>query len=341
MQTAFKLDSIRSSHPIEVPVRDALEVDQIFDHISYLKGSSCIRMLAAYLGDDVFLLGVSNYLKAHAYGNATTTDLWKALTEASGKDVTSFMDNWIRTIGFPVLTVAEEPGQIAVRQERFLSTGDVKPDEDKTTWWLPLGLRTSPQASEPDKQMALTSKEETIRSIDETFYKLNTDSAAFYRTNYPPARIEKLGTQKDHLSDQDKIGIIGDATALALSGHGKTASLLSFVESFQSGSNKLIWSQILSSLGDVRSVFAANTELSSALKSFVLKLVTPAAEKIGWDFPEGEDYLTAQKRSLLLGAAGLAGHKGIIEEAKRRFDLYISGKDKKAIHPNLRSVVFR
>jgi aminopeptidase N len=31
MQTAFTLDSLRSSHPIEVPVKDALDVDQIFD----------------------------------------------------------------------------------------------------------------------------------------------------------------------------------------------------------------------------------------------------------------------------------------------------------------------
>ncbi|KAK3082490.1 arginine/alanine aminopeptidase, partial [Teratosphaeriaceae sp. CCFEE 6253] len=57
MQTAFTLDSLRTSHPIEVPVRNALEVDQIFDHISYLKGSSVIRMLAAHLGVETFLTG--------------------------------------------------------------------------------------------------------------------------------------------------------------------------------------------------------------------------------------------------------------------------------------------
>jgi len=28
---------LRGSHPIEVEVRSALEIDQIFDHISYLK----------------------------------------------------------------------------------------------------------------------------------------------------------------------------------------------------------------------------------------------------------------------------------------------------------------
>src|ERR1700712_3343594 len=112
VQTALELDSLRASHPIEVPVRDALEVDQIFDHISYLKGSSVIRMLAAHLGLETFLKGVSNYLKAHAYGNATTSDLWSALSEESGQDVNGLMGPWIEKIGYPVITVAEEPGQI-------------------------------------------------------------------------------------------------------------------------------------------------------------------------------------------------------------------------------------
>lgn len=49
-------------------MKDALEIDQIFDAISYLKGSSVIRMLSAHLGVKVFLDGVSEYLKGHAYG---------------------------------------------------------------------------------------------------------------------------------------------------------------------------------------------------------------------------------------------------------------------------------
>jgi aminopeptidase N len=68
VQQAFQLDSLRASHPIEVPVRNALEVDQIFDHISYLKGSSVIRMLSGYLGRETFLRGVADYLRTHSYG---------------------------------------------------------------------------------------------------------------------------------------------------------------------------------------------------------------------------------------------------------------------------------
>lgn len=205
MQTAFALDSLRSSHPIEVPVKDALDVDQIFDAISYLKGSSVIRMLAAHLGTDVFLKGVGDYLKAHAYGNAKTIDLWSALSKASGQDVPALMDPWIQKIGFPVVTVAEEPGQVGVKQTRYLSTGDVKSEDDGTTWWVPLGLEGKTGTKEI-QSIAFTKKADTVRDVDDTFYKINKDTTGFYRTNYPPARLATLGTQIGQLSLSDKIG---------------------------------------------------------------------------------------------------------------------------------------
>lgn len=48
-------------------------------------------MLSSHLGVKTFLSGVSKYLKAHAYGNATTEDLWSKLSEAAGVDVSAFM----------------------------------------------------------------------------------------------------------------------------------------------------------------------------------------------------------------------------------------------------------
>lgn len=137
-----------------------------------------------------------------------------------------------------MLTVAEEPGKIGVRQSRFLSTGDVKPEEDQTTWWVPLGLKTKSKGSGV-ATTALTSKEETIRDVDESFYKLNTNQMGFYRTNYPPERLARLGSARNTLSVEDKIGLIGDAGALAVAGDGKTAGLLAFIEGFQSEDNYL------------------------------------------------------------------------------------------------------
>jgi len=339
MQMAFQLDSLRTSHPIEVPVRNALEVDQIFDHISYLKGSSVIRMLASYLGVETFLRGVSDYLKAHTYSNAKTEDLWAALSKASGQDVNAFMDPWIRKIGFPVVTITEEPGQLGVKQNRFLSSGDAKPEEDQTVWWVPLNIKTGPNATEAQRD-ALTTKEETYRDVDTSFYKPNADQTGFYRTNLPPQRLQMLSKQLGKLSVQDKIGLIGDAAAMAQAGLGHTSAVLSFMEGFSSESNYLVWSEVLSSVAKIRQVFSSDEEIAEGLRNFTLHLVTAATDKIGWEFGPHEDYLTGQLRALLISTAGIMGHEAVVAEAQKRFKQFMEG-DKKAIHASLRRGVFK
>jgi aminopeptidase N len=87
-------------------------------------------------------------------------------------------------------------------------------------------------------------------------------------------------------------------------------------------------------------VFSGNEQVNEGLKKFTLKLVSDAAEKVGWDFKSGEGFLTGQLRAALITSAGLVGHKGIVDEALRRFDLYISGDDKSAVHPSLRRAIF-
>lgn len=146
---------------------------------------------------------------------------------------------WIRKIGFPVVTVAEEPGQISVRQNRFLSSGDAKPEEDETTWWVPLGIKSDSKTVDVNSR-ALSSKTDTIQGVGQgSFYKINKDLSGFYRTNYPTDRLAVLGKSLDRLSTEDKIGLIGDAAALAVSGEGTTAALLALLEGFKEEHNYL------------------------------------------------------------------------------------------------------
>ncbi|KAI1863297.1 uncharacterized protein JN550_009617 [Neoarthrinium moseri] len=338
MESAFALDSIRASHPIHVPVKDALDVNQIFDAISYLKGCSTLRMLVNHLGTKDFLKGVAIYLNKHAYGNAKTEALWAGLAESSGVDVDALMGNWIKKIGFPMLTVAEEPGQITVKQSRFLSTGDVKPEEDETVWWVPLGLQG--KAGTQDVQtIALTAKEDTIRDVDDDFYKLNHNGTGFYRTNYPPARLAKLGSQLDKLTVDDKTSIIGSAAALARSGYGTTPALLSFLESFSGETSQVVWAQALDSLNAVKSIFNDDDAIKAGLEKFTLKLINDAVETVGWEPKGDEGFLVGLLRKRLLLSAVANNHPNSLEKGAQLFDTW--SKDGTGLNPSLRSVVYR
>lgn len=87
LAAALRLDSLRSSHPIQVPIGHAHEVEEVFDAISYCKGACVIRMLNTVIGPEAFQKGLREYFVAHQYGNTETTDLWTAWGNASGMPV--------------------------------------------------------------------------------------------------------------------------------------------------------------------------------------------------------------------------------------------------------------
>ncbi len=66
---------------------DLAAVEVNFDGITYAKGASVLKQLAAYVGYEEFLTGLRAYFKAHAFGNATLEDLLSALEETSGRDL--------------------------------------------------------------------------------------------------------------------------------------------------------------------------------------------------------------------------------------------------------------
>lgn len=85
----------------------------------------------------LFSQGLHLYLDRHRYSNTVTTDLWAALSEASGKPVQSWMESWTRQTGFPLITVSEEGG-LKLRQNRFLSSGPPAAENDQQLWWVPI-----------------------------------------------------------------------------------------------------------------------------------------------------------------------------------------------------------
>ncbi|KAK9450084.1 peptidase family M1-domain-containing protein [Limtongia smithiae] len=340
LQAALRLDGLRSSHPIEVPVKRADEINQIFDAISYSKGSCVLRMVSKFLGEDVFIKGIQKYLKTHKYSNTQTGDLWAALSEVSGKDVSSLMDSWTKQVGYPVLTVTEaaDGKTITVKQNRFLTSGDVTPEEDTVIYPLSLALRTKEGINE---DLMLTTREMTV-PVDTSFYKINADSSGIYRTAYSPERLTKLGENAiaGLLSVEDRAGLVADTGALAASGYVSTAGLLSLVSGWKNETEFVVWDEITSRIGAIRSAWLFEDEaVKDALKKFQRELVAPKASSLGWTFGTDVGHVEQQFKALMFGSAGTSGDESVIAAAKLLFARFAAG-DKKAIHPNLKASVF-
>ncbi|ODQ67184.1 hypothetical protein NADFUDRAFT_81746 [Nadsonia fulvescens var. elongata DSM 6958] len=338
LQMALNLDSLRQSHPIEVFVKSALDIDQIFDAISYRKGASTIRMISSHIGVKVFLKGVAMYLKKHAFGNAHTADLWDAVSEVSGQNISVMMDNWITKIGFPMLTIFEtESGAIEITQDRFLSTGDVQPEENLTKWWIPLSISTAGKTE--DK--ILDEKSVSIDGLAKDFYKINKDQVGVYRVNYPASRLVKYSEDLSLLTVNDKVGIIADSAAAAMAGIGSTTGLLTFVNKLKNEDSYVVWAQLLDFLASLRSAWFEQPEkVTNGLNKFTADLISPVIARIGLDVKTGEAFLVTQLRTLLFNVAGGVSLPAVVEKSKALFTAYIKG-DKSALHPSLKGVVFR
>ncbi|CAJ0547689.1 Ff.00g044430.m01.CDS01 [Fusarium sp. VM40] len=341
LRSALGLDSLRSSHPIEVPVKRADEVNQIFDAISYEKGSCVLRMISKYLGEDVFLKGIRIYLDRHAYSNTETTDLWAALSEASGKDVERVADIWTKKVGYPVVAVTEDQskGTIHVKQNRFLRTADVKPEEDEVLYPVFLNLRSKDGIQE---DLALNTREADFKVSDFDFFKINSGHSGIYRTSYSSERLQKLGqnAKAGLLGVEDRAGMIADAGALAAAGYQKTSGLLSLLQGFDSENEFIVWDEITLRVGSLRDAWIfEDDDVNKALKAFQRDLVSKIANEIGWDITDADDFTAQRFKALMFGKAAIVEDEPTKKAAFELFEKFING-DRDALQPNLRSSVF-
>lgn len=265
LQRALLLDSLRLSHPVEVPVNRVNEINQIFDAISYQKGSLVVRMIVHWLGEDIFFKGVRQYLKQHAWGNTVTTDLWKALSEASNQDIVGIMDVWTKNVGYPVVKVLESKGSITVTQLRFLITGDPSKHEDQVVFPLIL-----------TQGQILNKKSMKIPIPEGAEFKFNPGHFGFYRVAYETERLRRI-VSKCHLSVADRIGLISDYAAMAAARIVPHGDFVELVTGFAKRHDRspLVWHKIVELVQNWRLVYkfesackadAVLSEISSHLR---------------------------------------------------------------------------
>lgn len=283
----FTKDAYRTSRAVQAPVSDPDGITDMFDPISYVKGGTVLKAAQEHLTPEVFFAGISKYLKTYAYSNTKTEDLWDALSDVSGQDVSALMEPWIKRPGYPFLNVTESgDGTIHLEQHRFLLTGDVKPEEDKTIWPVALNIKTRQQVT----RSILRDRKLSIDLEDDDFYILNANYTGMFRTRYPVERLEKLGqsAQAGLVSDDERAGLISDACALAQAGYHRVSTCLDVIMSFQR-EDLVPWQAIPLSFDSILSTWSNNDAISTALKSTYSRLAGDISRRIGRDFSSGGD----------------------------------------------------
>jgi puromycin-sensitive aminopeptidase len=324
---ALELDGLKNTHSIEIEVHHPSEISEIFDTISYEKGASIIRMLASYLGNEVFRKGLHDYLQKHKYSNASTVDLWAALGKVSGKKVKEIMENWTGKPGYPLVIISEKSNKLKLTQTRFLSSPlSAKEISDNTLWAIPL-------------DSFLFSKKSLFIPKHKGWVKLNRGETSFIRIKYPSPLLELLKEPitRKVLREEDRYGLIRDAFALAQSGHNSAVDALSLTQSFEKEDSFIVWAEITSNLRAIDNLILGQPFYDD-YKSFCRKVFKVIAEGIGWGKDPQESHSRTLLRSVVLSIYGSSRDGNTIAKARKIFAEIYYGKSE--IDSDLRGVVY-
>ncbi|ONM04756.1 aminopeptidase M1-B [Zea mays] len=348
--SGLRLDALAESHPIEVEVNHASEIDAIFDSISYDKGASVIRMLQSYLGAECFQKALASYIKKYAYSNAKTEDLWVVLEEESGEPVKDLMTTWTKQQGYPVIYAKINGHDLELEQAQFLSDGSSGPG----MWIVPVTACCG--SYDAQKKFLLKDKMDKInikefsdsQSADGEknqiiWIKLNIDQTGFYRVKYDDELAAGLvnAIKAKKLSLMDKIGIVEDSYALSVACKQTLTSLLRLLNAYNDESDYTVLSHVTSVCLSISKITVdATPDLNKDIKQLLINLLLPAVIKLGWDPKDGESHLDVMLRSLLLTALVRLGHNETINEGVRRFHIFFEDGKTSLLPPDTRKAAY-
>ena len=332
---ALKLDALEHTHPIEVEVHHPNEIGEIFDQVSYQKGASVIRMLAEYLGPQMFRKGLSYYLKKHSYANASTVHLWEAFEKVSGKPVKKMMAVWTGKPGYPLLSASVSGKKIHLTQKRYFSSvTSAKKTKDNTVWPIPVSVVTK----KGEKKLPLmTAKKISLPAVVGSWLKFNAHEGSLYRVKYDKALLGALEKAliAEELPVLDRLGLIRNLFSLAEAGEIDTVTVLEIASLYRNETEYVVWVELATGLRILSNLLVGSKSYES-FRKYARGVIQDAAIRVGWEPKKNESNNSALMRSLVLGSAAFFGDKKVITEAQIRFKNHA----KKPIIADLRGLVY-
>ncbi len=307
---ALAADAQESTHPIYSPVETPAQAAELFDVITYQKGSSVMRMLENFLGNDPFRAGLRTYMKEFSESNAVGHDLWRHLQAASDHPVTSIMESWINQNGYPVVSiVAEGSGantKLTLSQERFYSSPNPSKVEDQT-WQVPIVIRYEDDEGTHETRYLLTEKDASLPlsvSGDLNWCHANANEIGFYRQNPDETLLRGLLANLDKLSPLEQMGLLGDQWALVRNATHNIGQFLEVLSAMLNLEHYSVTEEVVGHLHNLERLLehAGNEEAISRFRAWVGGSFKGRLEKLGFEAKDGEGKNEAQLRTALVDA---------------------------------------
>ncbi|GAB2464698.1 aminopeptidase N [Hymenobacter qilianensis] len=99
---AYGIDRTEGANPIRQPLENLQDAGSLYGNIIYHKAPIMMRQLERLMGPEQFQLGLQEYLRKYAFGNATWPDLISLLDARTPADLQAWNQVWVNEPGRPV-----------------------------------------------------------------------------------------------------------------------------------------------------------------------------------------------------------------------------------------------
>ena len=333
---AMGRDAMATTHPIVQHVATVEQASQAFDGITYGKGAAVISMFEDYVGSDAWRDGVRSYVRAHAYGNAVTDDLWREIAKAApDKQFIEVAHDFTLQPGIPLIRSASAciDGKTRVTLQQGEYTIDRK-DKQPLRWRVPVTLRG---ADGKDVRTLVDGNATVDLPGCAGPVLVNAGQKGYYRTLYSPEQFKALSEGFERLPVVDQLGVMMDASALAAVGLQPEADTLDLTAKVAGDAPPDLWQRVSRTLGGLDDLFEGDAPRQAAFRRYAYARLEPVLASLGWDDREGESAQTRQLRGSLIGMLGAMDDPQVIAEARRRFDAFLVKPE--SLSPELRRTV--
>jgi aminopeptidase N len=317
-ESAMRLDSVATTHPIVQHLTTVDQISQAFDSITYSKGEAVITMLEGYVGSDAWRKGVQDYIRAHKYSNTQTDDLWQAVEHAAGKPVTAIAHDFTLQPGVPLIRVEDATCRggktvVTLRQAEFSRD---RPDKPPLAWRVPVIAST---LGGGEARTVVTGGGGTIAVPGCGAALINAGQSGYYRTLYAPALLDRLGASFGRLETVDQLGLLADNWGLGLAGYQSAARALDLVDRASPDANTRLATRIASILEQIHGLYEGDPAHQAMVARYAAKKLGAVMARVGWTARPGEPATVAVLRANLIGALGGMGDPAIVAEANRLY----------------------
>jgi cytosol alanyl aminopeptidase len=183
------------------------EMNDVYDHVIYQKGSAILEMLEDWIGQEPFQRSLHRYLIEHQFGCATSADLAQAIRQEARVEAGPVLFGFLDRPSSPLFrfSLASTKGSAKLEIEQ----GD-------HPWTAPVCFRTG--AAERRCEVVSASNSEISLDAAPAWLWPNAYGSGYYRSLLAPALLTALFSGYNQLPEPERLALGGDLENLTGSG---------------------------------------------------------------------------------------------------------------------------